>query len=805
MAKQKNSGNCERNWNRKLRVNLLEDRTAPAAFADAGFDMPLLTAGTYQYRPTGTAWAFDQTAGVASNNSGFTIGNAAAPQGSQVAFIQSNGSLRQVVTFEAGTYTIGFSATQRGNVPSAQSLQVLVDGKVVGSFNNISGSTYSSQTTSSFNVTAGNHTITIQGTNLNGGDNTAFVDMLSINQLPSGLADSGFEFAMLGLGKYQYRPTGLPWSFNGSTGVSSNNSPFTSGNSLAPQGSQVLFVQGQGSVSQVVNFGLGYYTIGFRAAQRGNQPSAQTFQVLLDGNVVGTFNSITGTAYVAQSTSSFGASLGNHTITIQGTNINGGDNTIFIDQVTVTQQDTSLSDQGFELPVLATGVYRYNPTGSPWVFAGTSGVSSNNSGFTSGNSSAPQGSQIAYIQGKASFSQVTLFSNDTYAINFQAAQRGNQASAQTFQVMIDGVVVGTFNSVGGANYRKLSTSSFGVTAGSHTITFQGTNINGGDNTVFIDQVNIALQTTSLNDSGFESPAVAANSFKYNPTNTPWTFAGSSGVSANNSAFTSGNPAAPQGNQVVFLQRTSSVSQVVTFFETGNYAISFKAAQRGNQPSAQTMQVLVDGKVVSTFNTLIGTAYSPQTTATFNATAGSHTITIQGTNINGGDNTAFIDQVTVIQQNASLNDDGFETPALGTGAFQYAPSGSAWTYSGTAGISRNGSAFTSGNPNAPQGNQVLLLQRTGSASQTASFVAGSYSISLSAAQRGNQTSRQTFQILVDGNVVGTFNNLTGSVYSRLTTPAFSVSDGSHIITIRGTNIYGGDNTAFIDQVSVNSVS
>lgn len=789
---------------RKLKVNPLEDRTVPAAFADSGFDAPVLAAGSFQYRPTGSAWVFDQTAGVTSNKSAFTVGNAIAPQGNQVAFLQSNGSVRQVVSFDAGTYAISFSASQRGNLPSAQSLQVLVDGKPVGTFNNLSGTTYSAQSTSSFKVATGNHTITFQGTNLNGGDNTAFIDMTTIVPQSASLADSGFEFAPLNPGKFQYNPIGLPWTFTGTAGVSSNNSAFTSGNPLAPQASQVAFVQGLGRISQVASFPAGFFTLSFRAAQRGNQPSVQTFQVLVDGGVVGSFNSLTGTTYSNQATSSFNTSSGNHTITFQGTNLNGGDNTIFIDQLNVNLLGASLFDQGFELPALGTGVLRYNPVGSPWSFSGTTGVTSNGSAFTSANTGAPQGSQVAFLQGKGSISQATVCANDTYMISFQAAQRGNQASVQTFQVLIDGIVVGTFNSVTGSAYRKLSTSSFGVAAGSHTITFQGTNINGGDNTMLIDQVELTLQPTSLNDSGFESPALSPGTFKYSPTTTPWTFAGTAGVATNKSAFTSGNPAAPQGNQVLFLQRTSSVSQIVTVFEPGPYAISFNAAQRGNQASSQTLQVLVDGKVISNFNSLSGASYSLHTTANFDASAGNHTITIKGTNLNGGDNTAFIDQLTMDRQLASLNDAGFELPALPSGAFQYAPTNSPWSFAGSAGVSRNGSAFTSGNPSAPQGNQVLFLQRFGSVSQAATFAAGTFSISLSAAQRGNQTSAQTFQILVDGNVVGTFNNLAGNSYSRLTTAAFTVTDGSHIISLRGTNLSGSDNTVFIDQVSVNSM-
>src|ERR1019366_7227942 len=70
--------------------------------------------------------------------------------------------------------------------------------------------------------------------------------------------------------------------------------------------------------------------------------------------------------------------------------------------------------------------------------------------------------------------------------------------------------------------------------------------------------------------------------------------------------------------------------------------------------------------------------------------------------------------------ASILNFSFETPSVGT--YQYNPSGGSWTFSAQSGangsgISANGSAFTIGNPSAPQGFQVAFIQGTGSISQT----------------------------------------------------------------------------------------
>ena len=158
--------------------------------------------------------------------------------------------------------------------------------------------------------------------------------------------------------------------------------------------------------------------------------------------------------------------------------------------------------------------------------------------------------------------------------------------------------------------------------------------------------------------------MGAGQFQYDPTGSPWVFTGGSGISGNNSGFTSGNPPAPQGVQVAFLQGTGSFTQSVTGWAAGSYVLTFDAAQRGNfGVSQQNLEVLIDGSVVGTF-TPSSTSYQGYSTASFTVTAGTHTIEFQGLDSAGGDNTAFLDQVAVAP---SIGDPGFEQPAVGTGA------------------------------------------------------------------------------------------------------------------------------------------
>ncbi|MGA9627191.1 MAG: alpha-L-rhamnosidase C-terminal domain-containing protein [Bryobacteraceae bacterium] len=160
-----------------------------------------------------------------------------------------------------------------------------------------------------------------------------------------------------------------------------------------------------------------------------------------------------------------------------------------------------ISNPGFETPSIST--YEYNPSGGSWKFTAQSGstgsgISANGSAFTSGNSSAPQGVQVAFLQGTATISQTVtgLITGAIYQVAFSAAQRNNiygQQAGQTWQLRLDGTTIGAYAPPESAqsyvDYRATFTAS---ATSSHTIAFVGTNTNGGDNTVFIDNVRLAL-------------------------------------------------------------------------------------------------------------------------------------------------------------------------------------------------------------------------------------------------------------------------------------------------------------------------
>ena len=314
----------------------------------------------------------------------------------------------------------------------------------------------------------------------------------------------------------------------------------------------------------------------------------------------------------------------------------------------IIEQDSpplpALGDASFETPSLGSGGSQSVPPGTPWAFTGNSGIAAAGNGFTTGNPSIPDGNQVGYLNGTAAISQtITGWATGSYLITLNVAQCGNYGGHQEdFRILIDGVNLGTFQPSGTA-YQTFA-AAFTTGAGTHTVTIQGLNTAGGDNTALLDAITITTAPV-VRDASFESPALGTGGSQYEPTGTPWTFTGNSGIAAAGNAFTTGNPTIPDGTQVAYLNGTAAITESIPTWAAGTYTISFVAAQCGGYGGKQEdFRVLVDGTVVGTFQPS-GTAYG-RFTASFTTGAGSHTITFQGVNTAGGDNTALVDAVSL---------------------------------------------------------------------------------------------------------------------------------------------------------------
>lgn len=391
------------------------------------------------------------------------------------------------------------------------------------------------------------------------------------------------------------------------------------------------------------------------------------------------------------------------------------------------------------------------------------------------------------------------------AVNLSATVTGSNP-AGTVNFTDAGASIATCSAVslsGTGNARTATCATSGLTAGTHSIvaSYSGDSGNTASSSSALSQV--ITSGSAFANGGFESPSVAGG-YQYAPSGATWTFIGGAGITANGTGFTNGNPNAPEGSQVAFVQGSGSgVTQTATL-AAGQYTLGLQAAQRGNyQFGTQVIRVQVDGVTVGQYQPP-GVAYSSYQTPAFTlSTTGGHVITLTGVGT-GGDFTGFIDNVNITPaanpNPSQVVNGGFETPNLG-GAFQYGPAGGTWVFSGGSGLTGNNSAFTSGNPSAPEGVQVAFLQVDGSISQTTTMTAGQYALSLRAAQRGNyQHGTQIVRVAVDGVTVGQFQP-PSVAYGVYQTPAFTITaTGNHVITLSGAGS-GDDYTAFVDAVTL----
>jgi hypothetical protein len=314
-------------------------------FTNSGFETP--SAGTgYQYDPAGAGWTFSGASGLQGNGSAW--GAPAAPYGTQTAFLQSatgmtNGNITQAVSFNSpGSYTLAFAAALTA-IPNdaAVSLNVLVDGQVVGTCSPASTTSFTSYVTRPFNIaTGGNHIVqfAVVGAAV---DSSILIDAIAL----TGLANASFEAPNVGGASYQYNPAGGSWTFSGNSGIQGDGSAW--GAPTAPSGTQTAFLQiingaDNGNMSEQFFCSPGTYTVSFAAALRASNNGSISLSVLLDGAVLGSFSPATTNRFAAYTTSSFTTTTAaSHTLQFVAVGTTAVDASVFIDSVGVQSSAAS--------------------------------------------------------------------------------------------------------------------------------------------------------------------------------------------------------------------------------------------------------------------------------------------------------------------------------------------------------------------------------------------------------------------------------------------------------------------------------
>jgi hypothetical protein len=127
---------------------------------------------------------------------------------------------------------------------------------------------------------------------------------------------------------------------------------------------------------------------------------------------------------------------------------------------------------------------------------------------------------------------------------------------------------------------------------------------------------------------------------------------------------------------------------------------------------------------------------------------------------------------------------------------------AWTYVGTAGIAREGSAWTTGATPVPQGSQVAYVRNAGRISRPIGLTRGDVLRFSATQRRSGTTGSQGIGVYVNGvlqDAVVTPSSTRWSVYRvRLSIPR----EAAYTLEIRGTTTQAGqDRTVLLDQVVI----
>jgi len=463
-----------------------------------------------------------------------------------------------------------------------------------------------------------------------------------------------------------------------------------------------------------------------------------------------------------------------------------------------------VADPSFETPDLGSG-FAYRPTVQGLTFERDSGIAANGSAF--GFGPAPDGDQVGLIQTTpngsppSSIAQTVTGLNpgEHYVLRFYAAGRPGYG-ANPITIAFNGLPVASVTPVSTA-FEEVITASFLSPGTTGTLSFTGAT-GGSDRTTAIDRVRVQRLPfgPEVTNPSFETPDLGAG-FAYRPDAPGLAFGGTSGIAANGSAF--GFTSAPDGDQVGLIQAnppnvpSASISHSVSGLTPGEwYSVRFSGAARpgyGGTP----VSIAFNGELLGRLS-FDSTAFVETSPNDFRATTSTGTLTFSG-EITARDTTTAIDRVKVIRRlpGPEVANLSFEAPDLGAG-FAYRPDAPGLAFGGTSGIAANGSAF--GFPSALDGDQVALLQATGSiAQQVAGLTPGdTHRIRFLMVRRPTDERTDVNEVIVafNGIPVGTFT--PEMVWTEKTTSAFRAT-AAGVITFSSSS--DRDLTSGIDRVIV----
>lgn len=305
------------------------------------------------------------------------------------------------------------------------------------------------------------------------------------------VADGSFEYPPQPAGGHQYNPPVTSASFAYNSGVAANGSAW---GFTAPSGSQVAFLQSGPHAAEIsltvsgLAVGASYF-VSFRIARRtGYDPVPVT--VTFDGAPLGVFTPAS-TAFSGVKTVAFVPTSPAGTLRFTGI-ASGSDLSTGLDAVTVQALPPTLADASFEDPTVAT--YQYGPAPTGTTFTSAAGVSRNGSVWNF--AAAPDGSQVAFLQGSTAAITLTasgLTPGARYRIRFHLAARTGQAGVPLAVSFTDAnnqtFALGTLSPASSAFAQLTTPSAFTATGTTGTVKFAAQSV-AGDQTSAIDGISL---------------------------------------------------------------------------------------------------------------------------------------------------------------------------------------------------------------------------------------------------------------------------------------------------------------------------
>ena len=368
-------------------------------------------------------------------------------------------------------------------------------------------------------------------------------------------------------------------------------------------------------------------------------------------------------------------------------------------RLTEAAPEAEIINGSFEVynPPTITATHRYQPTGTGWTFSGnnTSGIQANGSGFSNHpDYHTTNGTVTAFVKQGTIQRDFNVSRDGTYRLSFEQATRNGYSSwARNVEVKIDGVKVYTIThgvELHGFLPVEITVS---LTAGTHTLTFEGLPCSYNDATVLIDAVRLigvpALRFDDEVQGGqfaaveAETPVAVTNgSFEiyapdtfneyghnYIPKETGWLFSGNntSGIQTNGSAFSDPTPYTTNGGVTAFI-REGSIQTTFLVEHVGPHVLSFEQATRnGFSSNTRNVEVRVDGVTVYTVTHDGYHGFLP-VEVPVTLTRGEHTLEFVGlpTEVDNLHATVLIDAVSLKRLN-TVRTEGVTSLYLSTGS------------------------------------------------------------------------------------------------------------------------------------------